>query len=69
MDEPIPYFQFIIDGEILPAQTSLRELLSTEDVNPEKVIEIEYFQSDPVPQPHDNLEHDEWIGALHCVNG
>jgi hypothetical protein len=34
----------------------------------ESVIEIEYVESHPPPEPEDSLLHDDWVSAVHAMN-
>lgn len=59
-------FDFLINGELL--RTNLHEYLVSKELSPEEVIEIEYFEKHPAPEPQDCLLHDDWVGGVHVMN-
>lgn len=55
-------FDFLVSGEFL--RLSLGEHLREREVSFEDVIELEYVERFPPPEPQDCLLHDDWVSAL-----
>lgn len=49
-------------------RTSLGDHLKERSVSFEDVIEIEYVERFPVPEPQDCLLHDDWVSAVQCLD-
>ncbi|CAI9727768.1 biogenesis WDR12 homolog [Octopus vulgaris] len=56
-------FDFLIKGEFL--HTTLLEHLVQSNISTEDVIEVEYLERHPAPQPEDSLVHDDWVSCIH----
>ena len=56
----------MINEELL--RTNLQEHLNLKDISTENVIEIEYFEKYPAPEPQDCLLHDDWVSGVHVSN-
>lgn len=52
-------FDFLVKGEFL--KSSLGKHLKEKDVSFEDIIEIEYVERFPAPEPQDCLLHDDWV--------
>lgn len=46
----------------------LGDHLKERTVSFEDVIEIEYVERFPVPEPQDCLLHDDWVSAVQCYD-
>ncbi|XP_061185739.1 ribosome biogenesis protein WDR12 homolog [Saccostrea echinata] len=57
-------FDFLLDGEFL--RVPLDKHLEKKGVSSEDLIEIEFVERQPAPQPEDSLLHDDWVS---CVQG
>lgn len=55
-------FDFLINGEFL--NVSLKSRIQAKNIPAETVIEIEYLEQHPAPQPEDSLIHNDWISCL-----
>lgn len=64
-DVPIE-FDFLVKGEFL--KTALGKHLTDRNVSFEDIIEIEYVERFPAPEPQDCLLHDDWVSALHACD-
>lgn len=56
-------FDFIALNELI--RSPLCEHISDRDITSESVINIEYFEKLPSPEPEDCLLHDDWVSAVH----
>ncbi|KAL1138246.1 hypothetical protein AAG570_009935, partial [Ranatra chinensis] len=56
-------FDFLAVGEFI--RTSLGEHITSRNCPTESVIDIEYVERLPAPQPKDCLIHDDWVSAVH----
>lgn len=59
-------FDFLVKGEFL--KLSLSKHLKDRDVSFEDIIEIEYVERYPAPEPQDCLLHDDWVSAIRAKN-
>lgn len=57
-------FDFLVKSEFL--KTSLGKHLKERDVSFEDVVEIEYVERFPAPEPQDCLLHDDWVSAIQA---
>jgi len=57
-------FDFLVKGEFLKA--SLGKHLKEREVSFEDIIEIEYVERFPAPEPQDCLLHDDWVSAIEA---
>jgi ribosome biogenesis protein len=57
-------FDFLVKAEFL--KVSLGKHLKERDVSFEDVIEIEYVERFPAPEPQDCLLHDDWVSAIQA---
>lgn len=57
-------FDFLVKGEFL--KYSLGKHLKERDVSFEDVVEIEYVERFPAPEPQDCLLHDDWVSAIQA---
>ena len=57
-------FDFLVKTEFL--KTSLAKHLKERDVSFEDIIEIEYVERFPAPEPQDCLLHDDWVSAIQA---
>lgn len=55
-------FDFLINGEFL--RVSLGEHLEEKGVSTETVVDIEYVERFPSPQPVGSVLHDDWISSV-----
>ncbi|CAG0916018.1 unnamed protein product [Notodromas monacha] len=61
-----PDFEFLIAGEFLPA--SLGFFIDEKGLSTEEVVEIEYLEKFPAPEPFDSLTHDDWVILTGCYD-
>lgn len=58
-----------VDFDFLAAEqfirTNLGEHIASRGVSSETVIDVEYVERLPAPQPQDCLLHDDWVAAVH----
>lgn len=59
-------FDFLIRSEFIQQKTSLAKHLRERDVSFEDIIEIEYVERFPAPEPQDCLLHDDWVSAIQA---
>lgn len=59
-------FDFLINGEFL--RTDVSEFLKEREISSEDVIEVEYIEKHPPPEPQDCLIHDDWVSAVAVKN-
>lgn len=57
-------FDFLIRSEFL--KQSLKQFLRERDISFEDIIEIEYVERYPAPEPQDCLLHDDWVSAVQA---
>lgn len=57
-------FDFLVKSEFL--KYSLGKHLKERDVSFEDVVEIEYVERFPAPEPQDCLLHDDWVSAIQA---
>jgi ribosome biogenesis protein len=57
-------FDFLIRQEFL--RSSLGKHLRVRDISFEDVIEVEYIERFPAPEPQDCLLHDDWVSAIEA---
>lgn len=57
-------FDFLVNGEFL--RINLGKYLREKDISFEDVIEIEYVERYPAPEPQDCLVHDDWVSAVEA---
>ena len=57
-----PEFDFLVCNEFL--RTSVAEHLSERGATEEGVINVEYLEKLPPPEPQDCLIHDDWVSAV-----
>lgn len=55
-------FDFLVKGEFL--KTNLAKHLRDRDISFEDVIDVEYVERFPAPEPIDCLLHDDWVSAV-----
>lgn len=55
-------FDFLINGEFL--KVPLQQRIQEKNIPAETVIEIEYIERNPAPQPEDSLIHNDWVSCL-----
>ncbi|XP_041365510.1 ribosome biogenesis protein WDR12 homolog [Gigantopelta aegis] len=55
-------FDFLIDGEFL--RVTLEKHLHDKGISLETVVEIEYVERHPAPEPENSLLHDDWVSCL-----
>ncbi|XP_015598253.1 ribosome biogenesis protein WDR12 homolog [Cephus cinctus] len=55
-------FDFLVCSEFL--RSSLAEHLEERGVSTEQVIDVEYLEKHPEPEPQDCLIHDDWVSAV-----
>ncbi|KAL0267883.1 UNVERIFIED_CONTAM: hypothetical protein PYX00_010029 [Menopon gallinae] len=56
-------FDFLVNGEFL--KLCLKEHLELKQISSESVVEVEYIESLPAPEPQDCLLHDDWVSSVH----
>uniref|UniRef100_A0A7G3APY8 Ribosome biogenesis protein WDR12 homolog n=1 Tax=Lutzomyia longipalpis TaxID=7200 RepID=A0A7G3APY8_LUTLO len=59
-------FDFLVAGEFL--RVNLGEHLKQLGISFEDIIDIEYVERFPSPEPQDCLIHDDWVSAVKCRN-
>jgi ribosome biogenesis protein len=59
-------FDFLVKGEFL--KKSLHSHLKERDTSFEEVIDIEYVERFPAPEPLDVLLHDDWVASISTLN-
>ena len=57
-------FIFLVGGEFLRPQTTLKEFIENNNLSTESVIEIEYILKEDEPELSQTLQHDDWISAI-----
>lgn len=55
-------FDFLISSEFL--RTSLVEHINERGISTETVVDVEYVEKHPPPEPQDCLIHDDWVSAV-----
>lgn len=55
-------FDFLVCKEFL--RQPLNELLEERNISFEEVVEVEYVEQHPTPEPMDCLMHDDWVSAV-----
>ncbi|XP_034242429.1 ribosome biogenesis protein WDR12 homolog [Thrips palmi] len=60
-------FDFIVCKEFLIQP--LNELLEERNISSEEVVDVEYVEQHPTPEPMDCLMHDDWVSAVQVRNG
>lgn len=55
-------FDFLVRGEFL--KNKLSNFLKERDISFEDVIDVEYVERFPAPEPMDCLLHDDWVSAI-----
>ncbi|KAJ9594312.1 hypothetical protein L9F63_014257 [Diploptera punctata] len=60
-------FDFLVYGEVL--RVPLNEHLEEHSISSEVIVEVEYFERVPAPEPYDCLLHDDWVSAVQVRNG
>lgn len=55
-------FDFLICSQFL--RSSLIEHLTERGVSSEEIINVEYVEKHPSPEPKDCLIHDDWVSAV-----
>lgn len=54
-------FDFLINNEFL--RLPLGEHLQSKEISTEDVIDVEYVERHPSPEPQDCLMHDDWVSS------
>lgn len=57
-------FDFLVLGEFLKQPLGIH--LKEREISFEDVVEIEYVERFPAPEPQDCLMHDDWVSAVQC---
>lgn len=55
-------FDFLVNGEFL--RVPLKDHLQEREISQEAVVEIEYLEKHPAPEPENSLMHDDWVSAV-----
>lgn len=55
-------FDFLVCSQFL--RSSLTEHIVERGVSTEEVIDVEYVEKHPSPEPKDCLIHDDWVSAV-----
>jgi len=55
-------FDFLVQSEFL--RTTLSEHVTERGISSEEVINVEYIEKHPPPEPQDCLIHDDWVSAV-----
>ncbi|XP_003747633.1 ribosome biogenesis protein WDR12 homolog [Galendromus occidentalis] len=58
-------FGFLIRDNIV--HSTLREHLQEHEISAETLVEIEYIEKCPSPEPVDSLLHEDWVSGIHCA--
>ncbi|KAK2149806.1 hypothetical protein LSH36_436g06051 [Paralvinella palmiformis] len=58
-------FDFLVDGEFL--RNSLQLHMESKGISTETVLNIEYVERHPAPEPEDSLVHDDWVAAVEAM--
>lgn len=59
-------FDFVVCKEFL--RQPLNEVLEERNISLEEVVDIEYVEQHPTPEPMDCLMHDDWVSAVEVRN-
>ncbi|EDO48980.1 predicted protein, partial [Nematostella vectensis] len=60
-------FDFLIDSQYL--QDTIQKHMKAKEISAESVVEIEYLEKHPAPQPDNILVHDDWVSSVsRCKN-
>lgn len=59
-------FDFLVQNEIL--RVPLHEHLQERSLSTEAVVEIEYLERTPAPEPQDSILHDDWVASVKVSN-
>lgn len=59
-------FDFLVNEEFL--KLSLKEHLELKQISSESVVDVEYIESLPAPEPQDCLLHDDWVSSVHTCS-
>ena len=63
-EEKTQDFIFLVGGEFLGTQTTLNDIIESNNLSTESVIEIEYIIKEDEPELSQTLHHDDWISAI-----
>lgn len=55
-------FDFLIQNELL--RVPLHEHLLERGLSVETVVEIEYLERTPAPEPQDSIVHEDWVASI-----
>lgn len=59
-------FDFLIQGELLRAP--LHEHLQERNISSEAILEIEYIERTPAPDPQNSILHDDWVASIKTAD-
>lgn len=55
-------FDFLVQNELL--RVPLNEHLQDRGLSTEAVVEIEYLERTPAPEPQDSIVHEDWVASI-----
>ncbi|XP_023012701.2 ribosome biogenesis protein WDR12 homolog [Leptinotarsa decemlineata] len=59
-------FDFLVTKELL--RVPLVEHLQERNISTEVIVEVEYIERTPAPEPEDSLLHDDWVSGVATAN-
>lgn len=59
-------FDFLVQNELL--RVPLQEHLQERTLSTEAVVEIEYLERTPAPEPQDSILHEDWVATIKVAD-
>jgi len=60
--------ELVLRHEALKSKPGENELTQESKVGVEEIVEVEYVESFPPPEPQDSLMHDDWVSAVDATH-